>query len=218
MTFHDFVELLRARLPVGVVLENPGGGTSTVLSHTETRIYYKRGDSPFHMDYDDLHDAYQRFTGEPVTTSNLKDYAPAIFDQPHGGTTVTARFFCLPWYRWGLPSQFGGAARPVIRSESPFHPTCVNARSRPAQSRSWRIRLTFRLMHWACPSRLTNMRAKSFRCLRRARNSDFACLRTGKLRRSVQPSSCRRQNRHQGHPGTENSHTNYEETKQNGAS
>jgi hypothetical protein len=41
MDLDGFVQLLRTSLPVGVVLANPGGGTSTVLSHDAERVCYR---------------------------------------------------------------------------------------------------------------------------------------------------------------------------------
>jgi hypothetical protein len=120
--FDEFVQLLRTSLPVGVVLDNPGGGTSTVLSHDAERVCYRRGGSRFYVPLRELHEAYIRFSGQEVTTRSLKDYSPEVFDSARGGHNCHATFLFLALQRMNLSGEIWGRGR----IGSPFGVTISN--------------------------------------------------------------------------------------------
>ena len=80
MNLGQFKKQIESSTPEGTILENPGGGTSEIIRVTNTKISYKRGSSTIKVSFDDLHTAYVRFTGRTVTSSELKKFAPNIFD------------------------------------------------------------------------------------------------------------------------------------------
>src|ERR1700733_1509812 len=108
MNYDDFVELLRQRMPVGLVLDSPGGGTSTVMSCSDVRIAYRRGQSIYQIDLCHLHDAYQHFAGGDVTTNALTDYLPQVFEQRHGGHNCHRTFFLLVLHGMGIVGDIWG--------------------------------------------------------------------------------------------------------------
>src|SRR5258707_866702 len=95
MNFDTFVQLFRERLQEGRVLENPGGGTSTVMRSNDTRTLYMRGASRYYIEHCALYHAYQKFAGGSVTTSQLREYAPGVFDSAQNGHNCHCTFFFL---------------------------------------------------------------------------------------------------------------------------
>jgi hypothetical protein len=125
MTFDEFASRFRAQLPVGLVLENPGSGTSNVMAYSGNRVCYKRGDSRLYVGLDDLYNAYRHFAGRSVTTSDLKDFAPSIFDSAKRdesskrGHNCHATFLFLALRQMGIVDEILGTGR----SGNPFSVT-----------------------------------------------------------------------------------------------
>jgi hypothetical protein len=111
MTLEQFEQALRRALPTGMVLPNPGRGTSTVLKYTESQVVYKRGQSSIYVKTKDLFDAYRRFAGEEVTTNDLKDYSPEVFDSRRNGHGCNSTFLIMALNRIGLASNVEGTGR-----------------------------------------------------------------------------------------------------------
>ncbi len=107
-----FVELLMARLPEGLVMKNPGVGTSTVMWCDGKRICYKRGDSRLYIDLSELYNAYVQFRGRTVSTNDLKAMAPAVFDSSQDGHNCHCTFFFMALQQMGLVDQVCGEGRP----------------------------------------------------------------------------------------------------------
>ncbi len=85
MTEAQFVALLRSNLPVGLALENPGGGTSVVAASDADRVCYVRGRSRMCVTLHELYRAYAHFSGGRVTTTDLKGFTPSVFDSDESG-------------------------------------------------------------------------------------------------------------------------------------
>jgi hypothetical protein len=122
--FDSFAQLVRGNLPEGVVLDNPGGGTSTVLWCDAERVCYRRGGSRFYVPLRDLYDAYAHFAGRDVTTRQLKDYSPAVFDSSHGGHNCHGTFLFLALRQMNLASDIWGRGQ----AGSPFGVTVAGRR------------------------------------------------------------------------------------------
>ena len=116
MDFDTFARLLRNSLPEGLVLDNPGGGTSTIMRCDGERVCYRRGDSRFYIGLRELHAAYGHFAGGDVTTRQLKDYAPSLFDSDRGGHSCHCTFFFLSLQRMGVVGKLWGRGQ----AGSPF--------------------------------------------------------------------------------------------------
>jgi len=75
-----FVSNLKIAFPVGTVVTNPGGGTSTIVGVSESTISYIRGRSTIVVRFTELYDAYSNFKGGRCTSSDLRAYKPGVFD------------------------------------------------------------------------------------------------------------------------------------------
>ena len=64
MDFDTFRLIVKGIIPVGTVLQNPGGGTSIIVSLSDREISYKRGDNTFKVSFSGLFDAYSHFKGK----------------------------------------------------------------------------------------------------------------------------------------------------------
>lgn len=84
MDFKTFRLLLKDSIPVGTVLQNPGGGTSIIVSYSDSKISYKRGSSTINVSFRDLFDAYSHFRGRQVSSSDLEEFAPSIYSSKDG--------------------------------------------------------------------------------------------------------------------------------------
>lgn len=80
MTIQKFRQKIVSVISTGDVFENPGGGTSEILSLSEEAIRYKRGKSSISVKFSDLYDAQQRFSGSLTSASDLKKFMPHVFD------------------------------------------------------------------------------------------------------------------------------------------
>lgn len=80
MDISTFDRTLQITLSPGMVLQNPGGGISTVISVKNGKVRYKRGRSTYSVAVEALFAAYSSFKGRRVSSSDLKRFAPAIFD------------------------------------------------------------------------------------------------------------------------------------------
>jgi len=117
MTLEQFEHALRQELPAGTVLQNPGGGTSTVMKYTESKVVYKRGQLAIYVKTKDLYDAYCRFAGEEVTTNDLKEHSPQVFDSSENGHNCNCTFLIMALNRIGIASAIDGTGR----RGDPFH-------------------------------------------------------------------------------------------------
>jgi hypothetical protein len=114
--FDAFAQLLRGSLPEGLVLDNPGGGTSTIMWCDGERICYRRGNLQLYIGLCDLHSAYLNFAGGDVTTRQLKDYAPGLYDSSAGGHNCHCTFFFQALQQMGVVGEIWGCGH----SGSPF--------------------------------------------------------------------------------------------------
>ena len=99
MDIDDFVNLIRGVLLLNMEFDNPGGGTSTIESITDNGITYRRGNSPIFVRFQDLHAAFDRFRGHLVTSSELKEFSPAVYDssaRPAGHSCNCTFLFQIP--------------------------------------------------------------------------------------------------------------------------
>jgi len=111
MTLNEFIRNIKQIFPKGTVLKNPGRGTSEVTGFTEEKISYVRGSSKMYVGFEDLFRAYSKFKGQYVTSSDLKTYAPHIFDSSArpAGHSCNCTFLFLLLGRMNLAGDIQGA-------------------------------------------------------------------------------------------------------------
>jgi hypothetical protein len=84
MQVDEFIQRFQKSLPVGTVLNNPGGGTSTILKYAGTKVCYQRGAASFDFDIRVMHQAVSHFAGRVVSANLLRSFDPEQFSPPHG--------------------------------------------------------------------------------------------------------------------------------------
>ncbi|ACD89736.1 conserved hypothetical protein [Chlorobium limicola DSM 245] len=111
MNSEEFVSSISKSIPIGIEFDNPGGGTSIVKSITHMNISYKRGNSIMSVGLNTLYDTYKQFAGRQVTCSELKEYAPNIFDSKArpAGHSCNCTFFFLVLIAIGVVEEIQGA-------------------------------------------------------------------------------------------------------------
>ena len=92
MNYQQFVVSMKSRIPNGVILSNPGGGTSKIISYSDTDVTYQRKNSKMSISFEDLYKAYRAFEGKKVYTTDLRAFAPNIFDSKRNGHSCNATF------------------------------------------------------------------------------------------------------------------------------
>ena len=73
--------MIKGALKPGDKFINPGGGTTSIKSITDSRIYYIRGSSTMSLDMNIIKEVYDYFKGRICTTNGLKEYCPKSLDR-----------------------------------------------------------------------------------------------------------------------------------------
>src|SRR5438445_13872502 len=68
MNYQAFKNKIQDMVPLGMVFQNPGGGTSEVLSLSDEAVSYRRGKSRIYVSLLDLFDAYWAYRGSRVSS------------------------------------------------------------------------------------------------------------------------------------------------------
>lgn len=110
MTFEEFRVRVGNAVPPGTVLGNLGGGTSKITAVTDKRISYIRGSSTISAKLADLYFAYASFQGGTVSSTDLRKFAPAVFDSHArpAGHSCNCTFLFGVLKRAGLAGQLSG--------------------------------------------------------------------------------------------------------------
>src|ERR1051325_10540664 len=95
MDYQQFVSSIQSSIPIGSTLPNPGGGTSTIISYSDKNIVYKRKNSRISVSFENLFKAYSEFRGKKVYTTDLKIFAPSVFDSKQNGHSCNTTFLFL---------------------------------------------------------------------------------------------------------------------------
>jgi len=93
-----FIDLANDILFEGSVLENPGGGSSRIEGINREKVTYRRGNSLITVRWLDLYNAYKHFKGKQASSTDLRKFAPAVFDsnaRPAGHSCNCTFFFLL---------------------------------------------------------------------------------------------------------------------------
>jgi len=111
MTVDQFVQAAQRVISPGHEFANPGGGTSRIKNVGNERISYLRGKSTISVSIQDLGDAYEEFKGRLVSSSDLRAFAPSVFDSKArpAGHSCNCTFFFLLVRKMGLAGPLVGA-------------------------------------------------------------------------------------------------------------
>jgi len=80
VNLEQFSSSVQKTLPVGTVIDNPGGSISTIVGYTNSKISYVRGNSTIYVSLADLHSSYSDYLGRRLSSADLKKIAPSVFD------------------------------------------------------------------------------------------------------------------------------------------
>jgi hypothetical protein len=110
MNFSTFTRQMQAAIPVGTILDNPGGGTSEILSYSSEGVSYRRGRSTIYVSLRDLYEGYAKFRGRRVSSLDLKVVAPSVFDSQArpAGHSCNCTFLFLALQEMGLVTNIYG--------------------------------------------------------------------------------------------------------------
>lgn len=111
MDFVIFKVKIQESVPVGTVFDNPGGGTSEVISLSDSKISYRRGNATIYVSLQDLFNAYAAFCGRRVSSPELKQSAPSVFDSQArpAGHDCNATFLFLVLRQIGIVCDIKGS-------------------------------------------------------------------------------------------------------------
>ena len=102
MNGNDLVAKIKSNLPIGIALNNPGGGTSTILDVQYNRLVYRRGNSRLYYNFADLVVAYDLYKGWLCSTINLKELEPSVYESKSNGHSCNCTFFFMLLDYFGL--------------------------------------------------------------------------------------------------------------------
>jgi hypothetical protein len=111
MDIQQFEAKIQSLLPVGADINNPGGGKSKVLSYSNQNIVYQRKNSKIMVSFSDLYKAYLTFNGQTVSTTDLRDFAPQVFDSKKGGHSCNCTFLFSILELIGIVEDIEGEGR-----------------------------------------------------------------------------------------------------------
>ncbi len=121
LTIDQFRSQMTNLLPPGIVLDNPGKGTTRIKNHSHGRVSYIHGNSTIRVCITDLFAAYTKFRGLKVSSRELKRYAARVFDSSArpAGHSCNCIFLIMVLVKLGLADEIGGEGK----SGQPFYTT-----------------------------------------------------------------------------------------------
>ena len=80
MTENGLIQALQRTFSPGDRFPNPRRGETEIVRLGKDRIVYRRGRSEIAVRVRDLYRAYLRFRGRRMSSSDLRSFAPSVFD------------------------------------------------------------------------------------------------------------------------------------------
>ena len=109
MNQQQFINLVMTNIVSGRIFNNPSGrGTTSIINNNGIKITYRRGNSKISIDIQQLWDAYQNFLGNTVSSTNLKQYRPHIYDSSQGGHSCNCTTLFLILRNIGIVNTING--------------------------------------------------------------------------------------------------------------
>ena len=78
--YGEFRANMMSAFPPGTIFNNPGGGKTTIKGYSQGKVSYVRKNSTIRVAIRDLFSAYSNFKGTRVSSRDLRQYAPQVFD------------------------------------------------------------------------------------------------------------------------------------------
>ena len=112
MDYLHFHRGFLAALPPGTILQNPGGGTTKIISYTASdRLVYQRGASRMYVSIQDFYAAYRHFLEQAVSSTDLRDFAPKVFDSKRSGHSCNCTVLFMALRAMGVVDRIAGRGR-----------------------------------------------------------------------------------------------------------
>ncbi len=110
MEYSVFKERFERSLPVGAIIQNPGGGSSEVVSYNNDAVAYRRGKSTMRASLRVFFEAYVKHSGGSVSSRELKSYLPEVFDSEArpAGHSCNCTFLFAALQLMGLAGELSG--------------------------------------------------------------------------------------------------------------
>ncbi len=93
LTLDQFIEQTRIHFPIGYKIKNLGRGNTIIENYNDNKICYRRKNSNIYIELLSLYDAYVDFSGKKVSSTDLRQYAPKIFNSKKDGHSCNCTFF-----------------------------------------------------------------------------------------------------------------------------
>ena len=109
----EFHARMVKHLPLGTVMDNPGGGETALKRYADGNVSYVRGRSTIRVAIRDLFSAYSHFRGTWVRSRDLRLYAPLVFDSKArpAGHSCNCTFLFMVLHRLGIADPIKGEGK-----------------------------------------------------------------------------------------------------------
>lgn len=108
MDYQQFVLAVKSAIPPTTVLSNPLRGTTRILKYSGDTLVYERGSSRFYAPLPTLHRALMSNMEGKLSTSDLRQFAPATFDSREGGHSCHCTMLLLIVVELGFAQEIEG--------------------------------------------------------------------------------------------------------------
>lgn len=98
----QFIQKVQSNIHMGDVMDNPGGGTSTIRKMNHEKIVYQRGKSNMTIAYEDIWNLVEKYSGQTVDGADLRTLNPSCYDQKHNGHRCNVTFSMMVLDKLGM--------------------------------------------------------------------------------------------------------------------
>ena len=113
MKYEEFIKRVKEKINAGDILKNPKKGTSKIMRYTNKdnqesiKIVYKKPNSKIYVSLKDLYNSFNGKGGK-VTSTDLKEGNPHIFDSSKGGHSCNCSFLFMILEKIGIINKIEG--------------------------------------------------------------------------------------------------------------
>lgn len=125
MDKEQFIQLICQANLEGLVFNNTRKNPLNILGTNKERIHYQRGKSTVSLKYNQLFKAWDAFKGSTVTSEQLQDWKPEVFDSkghPKPGHDSNCGMFLMLMEHLGLATDLdrdGRSYRATLLKKTP---------------------------------------------------------------------------------------------------